>query len=179
MTFAAHLDSLRPPRAAIEAIQTAAAARWRERNAEHLEAAERARREMQSTQARRERLIDKFLDDAVPEADYRQRLSALDREIQDLEARAEREHSNPEDDLPALLKDVEKTLGNAGLAWRSLPHHQRLGFQIWAFPAGIRVEPSGAIQTPETCLLLSDLRGVWREFSQVVPPTGFEPVSSP
>ena len=107
----------------------------------------------------------------------RQDLAVLDREIQDLEAQPTGSSCNPLADLPALLDFAEQTLTHAADTWFSLPLNARRRFQSWVFPRGVVAHHPGTLATPETCLLFSDLRGLWQGLSGMVRPRGLEPLT--
>ena len=175
--FAELLSERQPPAPVLQTLRAAVERRWRDLHREAVEALAAAERLCQAAVQRRERLIDAYLDRAITEADYRSRLAVLDREIQDLEAQPTGSSCNPLADLPALLDFAEQTLTHAADTWFSLPLNARRRFQSWVFPRGVVAHHPGTLATPETCLLFSDLRGLWQGLSGMVRPRGLEPLT--
>jgi DNA invertase Pin-like site-specific DNA recombinase len=166
------LSDRQPPAPALQALRAAVERRWRDLHREAGEAQAAAERLRQAALQRRDRLIDAYIDRAITEADYRTRLTALEREVQSLEAQTHPNTGNPLDELPALLEFAEQTLTRASDTWLSMGMEGRRRFQSWVFPRGVVAHPPGRLATPETCLLFSDLSGLWQGVAGMVPRAG-------
>lgn len=177
--FADALNRMSPSAEMMDHLRGAIESRWKTRHREQIEAAERAERQLRSLQSRRQRLIDAYLDEKIPESDYLARLSDADRQIRQAERLADGQSWNPMDDLDELFEFASQVVHTAGDSWSSLGPGTRRRFQRWAFPSGVPVNPDGTLGTAVTCSLFSNIDGELRTLGRVVPPTGFEPVSSP
>ena len=176
--FTDHLRAIQPTPAAFGLLREALNRQWNQVEAERSTHTAAARQDIDTARERRARLIDAFVyRAALPEADYRERLAILDREILEAEERLAQADAPVLGDLGGLLDYAEKLVTRADESWRGLAPDIQRRFQHLVFPHGIAFDSDQGFGTSETCLLFSDFEPPDGGGNGVVRPRGLEPLT--
>ena len=174
--FTDHLRQVQPTPAAFALLREALAQGWQRVDAERDAHSAAAHQAIDTARERRARLIDAYVyQGALPEADYRDRLAALDGEILQAEERLAGAEAPALGDLGGLLDYAERLVTRAADSWRDFEPDLRRRFQHLLFPAGISFDSESGFGTSETCILFSGFQPDDGGEDGMVPPAGFEP----
>lgn len=168
--FVDTLRLLQPSSGRYEAFRALVVEEYHAAAGEQIARADRARKRLEAAEARRQRLIDAYLDQAIELTDYRVRLDQLHREI----AEAELEAAQATDEtlpLDELLNFVGATLARPADTWADADAEHRRRLAVGIFPAGATYG-DGEIPTALTCSLFNVLGTAASAGSHGVPPTG-------
>ena len=177
--FVDHLRQVQPTPAAFGLLRQALTRQWERLEVERGSAAVAARQALDVARERRSRLIDAYINQgALPEADYRERLAALDREILETEERLSGAETPALGDLGGLLDYAEGLVTGAAESWCRFEPDLRRRFQHLLYPAGISFDSESGFGTPEACLLFRELRDGNGAAGTLVEPKGIEPSTS-
>lgn len=103
--FGDHLRRTQPSKASFGLLRKALIRQWNQVEAERDSHSAAARQALETIRQRRDRLIDAYVyKEAMPEADYRERLAVLDREILEAEERLSQTEAPALGDLQGLLR---------------------------------------------------------------------------
>ena len=174
--FAALLDALGLQHTRmIQVLGEAARLVWEQEGTTEREEV-RARKAMVSQlEQRRARLLDKLLDTTISDDDFRQRDKDIQNQISVLKAKDSVEEKDALD-LAGVLRATHYLAGAAGQVWLCLPLNARQRLQSLLFPEGFAYGPEEGARTLAGTGFFNELREISGSFSDLAPPSGFEPL---
>ena len=173
--FTSLLRQLRPKRATRKLFREVVVDAWNQRDREAETQRRDARQRLERLHAKRERLIDAFLEGLVDRGTYERKLAAITADVATAE-QVGTEQASPLD-VATVVEHADTFLSDCDGIWERGTLEVRQRFQNLVFPEGVAYLPDDGFRTPVTLKIFSDLRALERAKGKVVPPTGFEPVS--
>jgi site-specific DNA recombinase len=169
------LDRLQPKPEYLQALRESVLEVWKNRQTEIEEFKEIRQKRKLLIEERKQRLIETFVyQQALDPETYRREMDRIREEevLTDVEL-----HENRLDelDVEGVLAFAEHVVLNARRLWSEYDLKRRRHLQKVLFPSGLHFDGEG-FGTPVTCLFFKDLEAETGAESQMVSPTGFEPV---
>ena len=169
------LDQLQPKPEYLQALRESVLEIWRKRQTEVEEFKEIRQKRKVLIEERKQRLIEAFVYQQALDPDtYRREMDRIREEevLTDVEL-----HENRLDelDVEGVLAFAEHVVLNARRLWSEYDLKRRRELQKVLFPSGLHFDGEG-FGTPVTCLFFKSLEAESGAESQMVSPTGFEPV---
>ena len=169
------LDRLQPKPEYLQALRESVLEIWKKRQSEIEDFKEIRQKRKIRIEERKQRLIEAFVyQQALDPETYRREMDRIREEevVVDVEL-----HENRMDelDVEGVLAFAEHVVLNARRLWSEYDLKRRRQLQKVLFPSGLHFDGEG-FGTPVTCLFFKNLEAETGMESQMVSPTGFEPV---
>ena len=169
------LDRLQPKPEYLQALRESVLEVWENRQTEVEEFKKIRQKRKLRIEERKQRLIEAFVyQQALDPETYRREMDRIREQecVTDVEL-----HENRLDelDVEGVLAFAEHVVLNARRLWSEYDLKRRRQLQKVLFPSGLYFDGEG-FGTPVTCLFFKDLEAETGAESQMVSPTGFEPV---
>lgn len=169
--FVALLEGLSTPPALAAVIHEALLELWTKHGAVAANAADGARRQVETLKARREKVLDAWLDGAIDRERFDSRTGSLDDEIV-LAQVALDELLVDVQDVETCVAQSERFLRDLAAIWTDANVGRRRRFQSLVFPEGITVDARGALSSnPATLSVFEWLQPLRAADLRVVPLT--------
>lgn len=150
-----------------------------DRQRQHKDLAAAARRRIASTRSKLERLTEAYLyEGGIDRTTYQDQQTKLGTMLRDLEAQEAEAATKPLGQFEPALRFGREMLLTPLLSWDRLKVEQRPIYLRTVFPAGLEWTPERRFSNPRKSLLFLPLQDFCDRKARVVPPTGFEPVTS-
>ena len=133
--------------------------------------------QVRATKTKVDRIEDMFFDGKIDECTYQERLPQAREEHRAADRRLAGHDDSHNLDIAGLLRFARHVLVNLPTVWKESSVTRRKAIQSSIFPNGIEIS-GGEVRTAETSMLFRHLRDFGDSLSNVVTPTGLEPVFS-
>ena len=176
--FVALLERLQPSPEYLKLFKEIVLDVWKGKQKEIQGAIATLKHRLEDLYQRKDRLDEAFVfERSINQKTYQRQLDKLNEEIMLTEVELH-EVRIDEMDVEAVLGFAQHVLLNAGRLWMEFSLEQKQRLQQVLFPQGIRFS-EGSFETPVTSLAFKYLQDNSSQKSNLVSPTGFEPVLRP
>ena len=148
---------------------------WTKQQAENVAAQERISDRIRKLGARKNRLLDAYLDGKIDQDTFEDKKAEIEADI--CLAKCERHDEEIEAlDIEATLLSAEHVLRDAKSLWRRLPLAEKRRLDELLFPEGVEYAKGSGPRTPVSNPAIELCRQLEANDEQLAPPTGVEPV---
>jgi site-specific DNA recombinase len=175
--FVLRLQDISPGKKFMAMLSATVLDTWKEQG-RHFEAeAKRYEKQITLLEDKRKRVFEMREDGSYSREEFAERKSAVESELAAL--RISRSEARIEQfDLEGALAYAERFMADLGRQWRDLPPHLAPRFQKLVFPQGIPYVRNDGFGTAEMGLIFRMNEALDAQTSDVVDPSGFEPLAS-
>lgn len=173
--FVSLLRSCRPHQAILEAWRGVVGMKMAERTKRAVDSESSLRRQLRSVEAKKDRLLDLFLEGGLPKAAFEAKSAQLTEEARRLEADLLESSNRP--DVGQILEGAHRFLKNFPDSWELGNLDARTSLQNLIFPKGVCYCPDSGFSNRDRPCLFNDLGTNRLDGSSMVGRIGLEPMT--
>src|ERR1019366_6145560 len=151
---------------------------WNRKQADARDQLSAVKQRLKTLTERKNALMDRFLDDRIPQSDYDEQNERLSFEIEEAKA-VLREVEASDEQIDELLDFADGILSNPAGLWTRASLNQRQRLQKVLFPGSLDYSPLEGFGTGQSLSFFNVLAVMEADNSSLASPTGFEPVLPP
>lgn len=175
--FVDYLNYIKPEQALLDLFEEIVKDVYKTKLSERLNTQKRVHEKLIELKNRKSKLIDFRLDGTISDDDYKFKAEQLAEEIQEQECRL-REITEIHDDLTKCLKYTCEAISNIDALWENGDLNLKQRLQRLIFPKGLSYNLSD-FRTAEISSLFIKIGSLTEPYSNMVPPSEFESLSTP
>lgn len=176
--FLALLHRLTPTQDFLELFRDIVLTVWENKQTQTKEEMASLQRGLKALAARKNTLVDRYLDGRIDEGTYQEQTARMREEIVDTETRLHQVSADDED-IEALLTFSNRILADPATLWTDSTIENRQRLQQVLFPDGLVYSKQDGFGTTPTSSAFNALADFHTSESNLASPMGFEPMLSP